>query len=209
MDIALNIYFDSKGITYLNDTQQSVGIIRSYPGNSDLKYICLAFKPFINQNSYVFSDNWQVWATRTKPQNMSVYKKNISADAQYGKRYLVSNLGFEGAYDCPSEFLGIENASDSTLYPAISQKINDEFSLCNADSASVNTIVYFDYSDELWLFTASGITSNMAISSSFFVPSGISAKNIVMSKYLSIDFQEDTDVYFDSASNLFKKGKLP
>lgn len=215
MDITLNIYFDKNGINYLTNTNQMVGIIRSYPGTADLKYICLAFAPFINNNPCTFSDCWKALASRIEPQTMSVYKENVSTDAQYGKRYSVSNIGFYGVPDdCPAEMLGIDNTSGSILFPGISQKINGNFGVCNADSASVNTIIYFDYSDELWLFTASGISSNMAISSSLLVPSDLvysdsKTKNITMNKYLTIDFQEDTDVYFDSATNVFKMGKLP
>lgn len=212
MDITLNIYFDKNGINYLNNTNQIVGIIRSYPGNADLKYICIAFEAFINNNQFVFSDDWQALAGRTQPQNMKVYNGNVSTSAEYGKRYSVSNAGFEGAEDCPADFLGIENISGSVLYPGIAQKINDDYGVCNVGSAGVNTIVYFGYSDELWIFTASGIASNMAISTSFFVPSNTNAKamsNFVTSKYLSLNFQDDTDVYFDSTTNLFKVGKLP
>ncbi|GEN66862.1 MULTISPECIES: hypothetical protein [Chryseobacterium] len=210
MDTTLNIYFDKNGINYLTHTNQLVGIIRSYPGTADLKYICLAFEPFINNNPCTFSDSWQALASRIQPQNMEVYKGSVSTDAEYGNRYSVSNIGFYGTPgNCPSEVLGIDNTSTSILYPAISQKINGTFGVCNADSASVNTIIYFDYSDELWLFTASGISSNMAISSSLLVPSGMQARNVTINKYLTIDFQDDTDVYFDSATNVFKMGKLP
>nr|WP_315026966.1 hypothetical protein [uncultured Chryseobacterium sp.] len=210
MDITLNIHFDKNGINYLNKTNQIVGIIRSYPGTADLKYICLAFEPFINNNSFTFSDCWRALVSRNPPQNLMVYKENVSTNAQYGQRYSVSNSGFYGSPEnCPPNMLGINNTSNSVLYPGISQKINEIFGVCNADIASVNTINYFDDSDELWLFTASGIASNMAISASMLVPSNIQGRNVTMNKYLSVDFQEDTDVYFDSTTNLFKLGILP
>lgn len=210
MDTTLNIYFDKNGVNYLNTTNQMVGIIRAYPGAADLRYICLAFAPFINNNPCTFSDCWKALASRNQPQSMETYKENVSTDAQYGQRYTVSNIGFYGTPGiCPPDLLGIENASTSVLYPGIAQKINGVFGVCNVDTASVNTINYFDYSDELWLFTASGISSNMAIASSLFVPSNMQNRGFTISKYLSVIFQEDMDVYFDSLSNVFKIGKLP
>lgn len=210
MDTTLNIYFDKKGINYLGSTNQLVGIIRSYPGMSDFKFICLAFEPFINNNQCVFSDCWKAVVSRNAPQSMTVYQENDSTDAQYGKRYAVSNSGFFGTPEnCPSDVIGIANASNSVLYPGISQKINDGYGVCDANMASINTINYFDYSDELWLFTASGIASNMAIPSSLFVPSFNKSRGLTMNKYLPFIFTDDTDVYFDSATNLFKLGSIP
>lgn len=225
----LNIQIDQAGRQFLLENKEKVVLI--IPQDEDYLVACASFDPSFGDNNTVeFDDLIEYTSLQKSISDMDIIKmnaeeKNVSA----GYVYTVDNTGFQGSTPMnPSKenVYGLLNKryidDNYNLTCGLGQKIlingssDADYNPINVYGVPYNQTTYFETNSKVWIFVATGISSNMIIPSYMLAPESnilvqeANLQRIVsLGYYLEVDLKITSTIYFDNLTHMFQIGPLP
>lgn len=205
----LTININTQGRQFLIDNKQQIAIV--FPTDSDHAIACLSFSPFGALNIVAFQDSWFEFASPQTINDNETITMNLIQDVNVANTYTFNGVGFINNGTAPGNQYGLINKSTFEITAGLGQSISVNEtdavqSAVNIMPLPQNQATYFEPGTKIWIFTASGIDSNMVFPSQILFPTNTNnatSKAITLGGYIEVDLADNPSITYNSQTNAF------